>query len=167
MPLATRLSSKFNICPRANVYLSAVGIVLQYTSHRERFIYWIIHAFAFSLPFPSYFRCLHPLMRLCLFQKKTNKQTKQQQQQRQKKKKKTCFATYRYLHVCRSLVLRLKSTDFIESCSKWICLLLSRRLNYLIMLCEMNVQWKLFPTEYESTLIFDRSKGLNSTLRQY
>ena len=146
-----------------NVYLSAVGIVLQYTSHRERFIYWIIHAFAFSLPFPSYFRCLHPLMRLRLFQKKNKQTKKQQQQQQRQKKKKTFLATYRYLHVCRSLVLRLKSMDFIVSCSKWICLLLLRRLNYPIMLCEMNVQWKLFPTEYESTLIFDRSEGLNNT----
>ena len=82
MPLAKKLSLKFYIFPRnENVCLSAVGIVLQYTSHRERFIYWIIHAFAFSLTFPSYFRCLHPLMRLRLFQKK-----QQQQQQRQKKK---------------------------------------------------------------------------------
>ena len=161
MPLAKKLSWKFYIFPRnENVYLSAVGIVLQYTSHRERFIYWIIHAFAFSLPFPSYFRCLHPLMRLRLFQKK-----KQQQQQQRQKKILLCYIP---VLTCLSIIsLKTKAMDFIVSCSKWICLLPSRRLYYPIMLREMNVQWKLFPKKYESTLIFDRSEGLNNTLRHY
>ena len=68
MPSAKRLSSKFYICPRSKcLSLSRRHCPPIYTSHRERFIYWIMHAFAFSLPFPSYSRCLHPLMRLRLF----------------------------------------------------------------------------------------------------
>ena len=160
MPSAKRLSSKFYICPRSKcLSLSRRHCPPIYTSHQERFIYWIIHAFAFSLPFPSYFRCLHPSMRLRLFQKKKKQQQQQQQQP-------ALLHTGTYMFVDHKSK-RLKSMDFIVSCSKWICLVLSRRLYYPIMLCEMNVQWKLFAKEYERTLIFDRSEGLNNTLRQY
>ena len=145
MPLAKRLSSKFYVCPRnfgsrANVYLSAADIILRHTSHRKRFIYPLPATSAASIHWWG-FAC--------------------------SRQKKPCFATYQYLHVCRSLVLRLRAMDFIVSCSKWICLLFSRRLFYSIMSCEMNVQWKLFLKEYESTLIFDRGEGLNNTLWQY
>ena len=110
MPLAKRLSSKFYVCPRnfasrANVYLSAADIILRHTSHRKRFIYPLPATSAASIHWWG-FAC--------------------------SRQKKTCFATYQYLHVCRSLVLRLRAMDFIVSFSKWVNLFIVFETTFLL-----------------------------------